>query len=366
MKIGYFSPLPPAPTGVADYAAALLKELERYCQVEINARRADAFLYHLGNNQLHRQAYQRALESPGVAVLHDAVLHHFFLGALEREAYLSEFVYNYGEWYRGLAEDFWQGRSRSAQDPRYFRYPMLRRIASVSRAVIVHNPGAARMVRQHAPAVRLFEIPLAVWQPPVPPQAEILRWRQARGLGLRTVLFGLFGYLRPAKRVASILRAFRGVRKAGANAALLIAGRFESQEYQRALEPLMEGVINLGYLPGREFWKVAAATDVCINLRYPSAGETSAIALSMMLLGKAVILTEAEEVARFPADVCLRVIPGLGEQAMLEEYMLWLAQRHGTAAEIGRRAAAYVSREHNPASVAQRYWEVLEFAARLP
>ena len=94
MKLGFFSPLPPARTGVADYSAALLGALRR--SGAVNLGDGDINLYHLGNNQLHREIYQRALEKPGVVVLHDAVLQHFFLGTLCEHEYVAEFVYNYG------------------------------------------------------------------------------------------------------------------------------------------------------------------------------------------------------------------------------------------------------------------------------
>jgi len=69
-------------------------------------------------------------------------------------------------------------------------------------------------------------------------------------------------------------------------------------------------VVRLGHLPEREFWRVASATDVCINLRNPSAAETSAIAIRCMGLGKPVIVSSGEETAGFPANACLRVDPG--------------------------------------------------------
>src|SRR5437870_12851844 len=105
MKIGFFSPMPPAPTGVADYAAALLGGLRKHGEVTVDAADADVALYHIGNNQLHREIYQRALARPGVVVLHDAVLQHLFLGMLDEPSYANEFVFNYGEWMRGFAEE---------------------------------------------------------------------------------------------------------------------------------------------------------------------------------------------------------------------------------------------------------------------
>jgi hypothetical protein len=83
--VGFFAPLPPSNTGVADYAGALLSEMRLTGRVEIEGARADVALYHVGNNQLHRGIYRRALERAGVVVLHDAVLQHFLLGVLSED-----------------------------------------------------------------------------------------------------------------------------------------------------------------------------------------------------------------------------------------------------------------------------------------
>src|ERR1700722_17076296 len=109
MRAGFFAPMPPAPTGVADYAAALFTAMRATDELSLNAP-GEINLYHLGNNQLHREIYARAIEHPGVAVLHDAVLHHFFLGNLTEQEYLDEFAYNYDS--RDLARDLWSGRAR--------------------------------------------------------------------------------------------------------------------------------------------------------------------------------------------------------------------------------------------------------------
>ena len=92
MTVGFHAPLPPAASGVAGYAATLLPALWQWGDVSPGVREAAVHLYHLGNNQLHREIYRRALEQPGVVVLHDAVLHHFLLGSLNREAYIKEFA----------------------------------------------------------------------------------------------------------------------------------------------------------------------------------------------------------------------------------------------------------------------------------
>ncbi|MGA2434380.1 MAG: glycosyltransferase [Bryobacteraceae bacterium] len=360
MTAGFFSPLPPAPTGIADYSAALLDAMRAGGDLRVNVP-GDIDLYHLGNNPLHAEIYRRALRTPGVAVLHDAVLHHFMLGVLDRRAYTGEFVFNYGEWSRALAEDLWRERSRAAHDPRYFEYALVKRIAEASRAVVVHNPGAAAIVARHAPAARVVEIPHLFAAPALPEAGAIQRWREAHGLSPRTFLFGVFGYLREAKRLPAILRAFGRVREAGCDAALLVAGRFGSESFQRSLAPLLEapGVLRAGYAPEREFWLMASAVDACVSLRYPSAGETSGITVRLMGLGKPVLVTAGEETALLPETACLHVDAGVAEEAMLKDYMLWLASSPEAARQIGCRAAAHIKRYHSPAEAARRYWEVL-------
>lgn len=366
MSVGFFAPLPPAPTGVADYAAALLPALRKHGRVQVDHAGAGVALYQLGNNHLHREIYQRALARPGVAVLHDAVLHHFFLGTLDQDRYTEEFVYNYGEWMRGLADELWRQRARSAADPRYFDYPMLKRIATVSDAIIVHNPAAARAVQRHAPAARVFEIPHLFTPPELPAMVDTLRFRAALGLGPRTLLVGVFGHLRESKRIAVVLRAMQRAWAMGADARLLVAGAFASSDLERAVTPLLADarILRVGHLPGRDFWRYAAAVDLCVNLRFPAAGETSGIAIRMMGIGKPVVFTNGEETVRFPENACLRVDLGASEEEMLAATIVWLAGDRAAAAEIGRNAAAHITTEHAIEKVAETYWKVL--AGALP
>lgn len=370
MTVGFFAPLPPAPTGVADYAASLLSGLRACGRVEVDNARAevsqgDVALYHIGNNPIHRAIYERALARPGVTVLHDAVLQHFFLSWLEEANYVREFVYNYGEWMTDFAGELWAGRARSGADPRYFEYPMLKRIAEQSLAVIVHNAAAARAVRRHAPEARIEEIP-HLFVPPVrlPSESETGQFRAELGLAPGALLAGVFGHLRETKRLPAVMRAIDQASRAGADVRLLVAGAFVSTDLERALAPMLADprVIRVGYLPEPEFWRYAAAVDVCLNLRFPTAGETSGIAIRLMGIGKPVIFTAGEELARIPENAALRVDMGALEEEMLAGYLVWLVQDREAAKEIGRRGAAHIAREHSLEGVAERYWSVLKTA----
>lgn len=350
---------------MADYSASLLGPLRGASlrladEIEVNARDADVNLYHLGNNQLHREIYQQALEKPGIVVLHDAVLQHFFLGSFAEQDYIAEFTYNYGAWSEDLARDLWRGRARSASDPQYFRYPMLKRVAERSLAVIVHNPAAASMVKEHEPGAIVYEIPHLLEQPVLPADWEIARWRQNHRISQQTLLLGVFGHLRESKRLATVLRAFQRARSE-ADMALLVAGDFVSSDLERALEPLLEseGILRIGYTPERDFWLHAAAVDACVNLRYPTAGETSGITIRLMGIGKPVLVTAGCEISRFPDAACLRVDAGPSEEELLAAYMLWLAKFPNDARAIGERAAAYIREFHSPERIASLYWQAI-------
>jgi hypothetical protein len=354
---------------VAEYAAALLAELRRHGRVEVAPRRCDVALYHLGNNPLHVGIYRRALERPGVVVLHDAVLHHFLLGQLDESAYTEEFVYNYGEWHRALAADLWRGRAASASEARYFEFPMLRRVVERALVVVVHNPDAARMAGEAGQGAGRgpggpphVEIP-HLFQPPAPPPSEAgaARYRQRLGIDAGAFLLGVFGHLRESKRLIPVLETFAELRRENARLALLVAGEFISTELERAAAPFLDtpGVVRRRYLPESEFWLAASAVDACINLRDPGAGETSGIAIRLMGLGKAVLLTDSPAVSRFPEDACVRIARGVAERESLLQSVRLLTLTNGAAVAIGERGARYIHERHGVELAGTRYWELL-------
>jgi len=361
VTVGFHSPLPPARTGVADYAASLLRGLQSLGDVRPNARAADVHLYHIGNNQLHRAIYERAIARPGVVVLHDAVLQHLFLGWFDETAYVSEFVYNYGEWNRDRARQLWRDRAASGTDDRYFRFPMLKRIADRSLAIIVHNPGAAALVRNHRPEANVHIIPHLFDPPQDIDPASVLEFRRAAGIPFDSYLLGVFGFLRESKRVFQVLDVSAQLRAANPKIALLVAGEFVSSDLERACLPLLSdpGVYRVPYMSEQDFWTAAMAIDACINLRVPAAGETSGIAIRMMGIGKPVLLTDAVENGNFPPGSFLPVPLGVAERAVLFDYICILATDRVLSGEIGRLASTHIRLEHSVAEVSERYWNLL-------
>ena len=312
-------------------------------------------LYHLGNNKLHADLYRRALQHPGVIVLHDAVLHHLLLTILTEREYVDEFIYNTGPWNRDLAEQMWRSRGRSAADPRYFEFPLIRRICEASVGVIVHNPRAARMVHNSAPNARVWQIPL-LYQPQAPVHPfEALRMRASWNLDPARSVLLIFGYLRETKRIDVAARAC-----SAAGVSLVVAGN-ATREFEKALAPGLDSphVRRIPFLPPAEYWTMLAAVDGCINLRFPSTGESSGGGRDAMAAGKPVLFTAAEEIAHLPPHTCVRIESGPAEFENVLHALVWLDRYRTDARALGASAAEYVRTHHGPEVVRQRYADVL-------
>lgn len=364
MRIVSHAPPPGSKSGVADYAAALEPALQRLA----TPGGPEIDLYHLGNNRLHLDIYNQALQKPGVIVLHDAVLHHFLLGTLSADQYLAEWVFNYGEWHRDLGAELWRDRAKSGTDLRYFRYPLLRRVIEASQGVIVHNPGAAALARQHG-ATRIAIIP-HFYEPPSTPvhPAEAADFRLRHGIPPAATLFGIFGYLRETKRLHSKLASFCKLHQARPETALLLAGEAVSSDLDRLLahEARHPAIYRLPHLNERDLSLAIATVDCCLNLRYPAAGETSGIAIRLMGAGKPVILSDLPENADFPETAALRVSTGLPEAAELHDQMALLADNPVLRRQIGDLAARHIRRCHNLEDIARQYLAALAATGECP
>ena len=189
MRLAWVSPLPPTASGIADYSFELLPLVAEAADVDAVAPRPgrfrrspapdgvrvvepkalarartgyDAVLYHLGNNPYHAFVYRAALASPGVAVLHEFVLHHlvdfvlFGEGRRKFEAYARLLADEYGEAGPRLAHLRALGALTEFER---FMFPLSGHLVRASRAVVVHGAGAREQVLAETPDARVAVIP---------------------------------------------------------------------------------------------------------------------------------------------------------------------------------------------------------------
>ncbi|MBL8215899.1 MAG: glycosyltransferase family 4 protein [Bryobacterales bacterium] len=347
---------------MADYAQALLTALRGRVNVAVDAPAADVHLYQLGNNPLHRAMHDRSLANPGVILLHDANLHHYYLGALSREQYIAEFTRQYGEWHKATAAALWERRALSGADAAYFDYPMLGRVVERAQAVIVHNRGAARRVEALRPAAPVYSLPHLLELPAEASRQQVAAWRAEHGLeGCFAV--AVFGHLRPTKRVASVLRAVSRLKDAYPRLRLVVAGEAVSAEYAASLAE-MTGVVRFGYQHEEAFTLALQAVDAVVSLRYPSSGETSGITLRAMAAARPVLVTEGDEHAAIPEAALCRIEPGVGEPEHLAHVLALLVENPSYRQCIGAQARAHIAQKHAPERVAAELEAILRATIR--
>ena len=228
MRVAYFSPLPPARSGIADYSEALLEGLRPLASVSafagadqpFDASRFDIALYQVGNNGFHTFVYEAALRHPGVVVLHESNLHHLIAEMTIRrgdwDAYVRECEYNGGPAARAFAE-----RVRNLETgPDYGGVAMTRRLLEGARGVVVHSRFMESEVRAAGFPGPIAVIPHGAWIP----RADRHAYRDKLGLEVDAPLIGIFGYLKPYKRIAESLRAFRRLVKVEPRVRMILVG----------------------------------------------------------------------------------------------------------------------------------------------
>jgi glycosyltransferase involved in cell wall biosynthesis/SAM-dependent methyltransferase len=367
MRVALFSPLPPARSGIADYTEALIEPLARRVELGVFSRvdqgydpaRFDIALYQIGNNGYHGFVYEAALRHPGVIVLHESNLHHLIADLTIRrgdwDAYIRECEYQGGPAARAFAE-----RVRKLETgPDYEGVPMTRRLLERARAVVVHSRFMEDEVRHAGFKGPVAVIPHGAWIP----EADRNDWRHRLGLDEFTPLIGTFGFLKPYKRIAESLRAFRRLLRVAPTVRMILVGEphpeFPVEAMIRSMG-LSASVRVLGFTPIEDFVGYLAACDIVLNLRYPTVGESSGSMLRALGLGKAVLVSEVGSFAEFPDDVCLKVPVGPGEEDLIFEYLSLLVSRPEVRLELGASAHRYVERECNWPTVAALYASFLE------
>ena len=318
-RLAVLTPLPPARTGVAHYASmvvpALRETLARTQPPTANRQppTEDTYIYQLGNNLHHEEIYRAAMQKPGVVVLHDLVLHHLIvemtLARGDAEGYVAALQASHGEagaaWARGRAAGLHSEMGN-------FLLPASVEVAQRATAVIVHNRYAAERLRSFGVTTPIHVVP----HPYVPETRTFPRTLFPPD----TRVIGFFGFLTSAKRAEVVLEAFRIARAKHPKLALLIVGEPAPNIDVESLRG--EGIVLTGYVADEEFARYYAEADRFVNLRYPSAGETSGTLIRALDAGKPVAVSDYAQFAELPDDVAFKVPLGAGEVEHLVEFFV--------------------------------------------
>lgn len=392
-RLAFVSPLPPSRTGIADYSAELLPELSAYYDIEVivenddsvgldaassglnslpvrtiewmkrNSERFDRILYHLGNSPHHTYMLNAVGELPGVIVLHD-----FFLsGFLSFEQYQNgrgdiwlQAAYN-AHGYSALAF-----QHRTGVTDAVLRYPGNRTLVAGALDVIVHSEFSREMGRAWV-GTEAERWPVI---PHLRKPAETIDRQGARerlGFAETDIVVSSFGFVGRSKQSDRIFSAWLSSGLAAKGVKLVFVGANSPDDYGAQLLDSInsagvgESVRIVGWTEQAEFRDYLAASDVAVQLRACSRGETSGTVLDAMNFGLATIVNAHGAMAELPQS-SVHMLPDDFTQDELAEALVKIATDEAYRSRLGGAAERFIKAEHSPRTCAKKYAEAIERA----
>jgi glycosyltransferase involved in cell wall biosynthesis len=399
LRLAIFAPVPPAPTGVADYVAELLPllpdawEIDLFVDQEPGAvdaavqaragihphpewdrrrrdRPYDLQIYQVGNNTAHAYTLPYVTRAPGLLVLHDAMLHTSrFTDHLSRADFAG---------YRAVARASRPDVGRAIghlaaaglAGPSIFRaFPLCEDLVRASLRTVVHGEPLAAWLRglvgpvaalaESAASAPIVETVVHWRQVPPADPARVASWRQRVGADDDSPLIGTFGYIGAAHRLDLIIEALAPLASRRAFR-LVVAGAVDPTlglEELAAAAGLGERIHWAGRLPAEDFGALMRASDLALNLRYPTARASSGTMQQLLQLGIPTVIHDLLHLTDIPPGAVARVPTGRREtelDSLAAVLDTWLADPDARVL-AGRRAAAWAATEITAVAMRDSY-----------
>jgi glycosyltransferase involved in cell wall biosynthesis len=375
MKLNWFSPLPPAATGIAEYTKSLLPgltahadvtlwttqdswdaDLERHADVRHydparvpwqDLNQADLSIFHMGNNPyFHAGIWQVSQLHAGVVVIHDLRLQDFFWGVLGRGSgeYVQLMEQTYGPDGGQAARRFVEGTQTI--DSLCLSYPLTEAVLTNAIGAIVHTRGGFELVSSHC-ASSLAYLPFPY---PAADPVRFAAWSARREIPAKPPYrLAVFGYINPNRRLPSLLQALGEMPAHQRDQFRLhIYGPIWDSAQVRNLirHHGLEDLVTLhGPTPANQLDDAIAATDLAINLRFPSMGEASMSQLQVWDHGLPSLVTRTGWYAGLPEDT-VRFVDVETEIDDLKRHLAAFAAAPGQFAELGINGRRTLLQKH--------------------
>jgi glycosyltransferase involved in cell wall biosynthesis len=341
---------------VADFFRIL-----QYSDLATRRNQYDHFVFQLRNNPRHVPVYNLLMEIGGVIVMHEITMLGIIGSQTLRQGRRLDFLRQV--WCNeGAATAVRAGADLFLlrQGTRRLEHLLMNRLAvRKSQGIIVHNMGAEQVLRRRYPYM-----PVRTIRRGVPPAQSFDKTalRQELALVDRWPIIASFGVIAARKRIAQVLEALADVVREFPRALYVLVGQIFDLDVEGMVNQL--GLSDHVLLPGRvddeTFHKYLSITDIGVNLRYPSEGETSSTALRLLSYGKPVLVTSDGSLAELPDSCTIKIIPGPDEVFQIREGLLRLARDEAFRLRMGEAAFQHVASQHTWEGAAQGYWDFLE------
>ncbi|MGH9871899.1 MAG: methyltransferase domain-containing protein [Pyrinomonadaceae bacterium] len=385
MHLAYFSPLNPQPSGISDYSEELLPALAAGAEITLfvdgfapsnpdirsrftcqdyrrdpsslnTLRNFDAIIYHMGNDHRYHAGMLDVLRKyPGIVVFHDFALQDFFLGLAQSrgrvEIYLEEVMACYGKRAARAAAEALERGSTPPQLGQPIDFPLNCRLARSAEGIIVHSAWSRARFAALAPSLPVAQINMPV------KLALDSKPDNAAGTGGEVLQIANFGLITPGKGIERALRALATL-KADHRFHYTLVGEpnsfFDVRSLVRQYD-LEDRVTITGHVQLEEFERRIAATDIALNLRDRTVGETSASLCRIMAAGVPSIVFNVGAFSELPNDAVVKIDHDQHTDAMLQAFLRRLIEDARLRSRIGANARRYIAANHDLKAGAEKY-----------
>ena len=385
-KVALVTPWPKHQTGIANYVYQMVPHLTRYFDIDIfvdNSMdrdcellpfeygacytidrleqmhdRYDEIIYHVGNNvRYHANTYRLFERLGGILEIHDFDLSAFFYQGFyvlgEKKNYQRILKIGYGE----AGEMHFQRLEKKLESPDGTKFPMSHGIARQASKTIVHNEWSYRQLGKD---VRKYLVPLACFEAEKTDDSSQEVWDRVREkihYQDGEIVIGCLGWMNSNKRPQVMIQSLVRLRQQGYSVKLVFWGDKGTEECNAIIERerLQEAVIITGYLERQEYLAGLEISDIILNLRYPTMGESSATLCETMKAGKPSIVTAINQYLEFPNDVCWKVPLGRMEVPTLTAMLQYLLEHEEVRNAMAENARTYADQVLNCKNIAQLY-----------
>jgi len=372
-----FSPLPPAPTGVAEFTAGLLEPLRERARLrvwtaqrgpldlgipELEIRRfapehldpaelnaADATFYNIGDNpDVHLAIHRMTRRVPGILILHDTNLQRLFSAYAQQPG--ADRAYDLDQLdaqARELGSAFDEGRA--GLEVLIRTAPMTVSVLDGALGAIVHDRAEidALAPRTHAP---IYYLPRAFRCGSAPQRTLPDRNAPSRLVMFRSAASG---------RLAPILEALASMPDRD-RYRLDIYGQLEQEARLRgsiAQLGLGELVTLHGAVPLPDLESALAEADLALNLHWPGMADASSIQLRVWAAGLASLVTPVGWYAQLPPGTAFP-IDVQAEREQIVTHLRALRTHPERYLDVGAAGRRVLEREHSPESYADAMLEI--------
>lgn len=390
MRLNWFSPLPPARTGIADYTFGILPELssraevtlwtdrtgwdpelEKYARVRhyqpdridwVEINQAALSFYNIGNNHLHHASiWQVSRQSPGIVITHDVRLHDFFESLYrghwrDQPGYLAQIEKHYGEEGLRIATEFVSAR-HGDYDFMAQRFSMIGAVIENALGALVHTKNAFEELQA------LHRCPV-VYAPL--PSAPIAASKQTGGRPSGPHRLIIFGHIGRNRRLDAVLEALSQLPQRD-RFQLDIYGEIDDQKSlrQRIQTLALKDTVKVhGYAPAEDLDHALSTASLAINLRYPTMGEASASQLRIWEHALPSLVTRVGWYASLSEQAVAYVRPD-NEVADIRSHLESFIENPERFAVMGQHGRRLVETDHHPRAYVNTIISLVENAGEL-